>query len=239
MKATASAGDGLRVDPGEPLERDAEQDDVEPAQRPSPPAGSNGSNAVAARGQDRAAVARPEPEPALAAARQAGRRRTRSRSSSRRGAADVEELVEPPEQRRDAVVAQAANDPVRRQDGQRLGGGLEEQHQQVVERRVLLAGPAHPALVAVAQRRLVAMVAVGDRDRRGGGDRDSSATARRPRPVGLDDPQPVADAVVVDDVDVGGARRASVARIGPARPSGSSYRPTTGLVLTPVARSSR
>ena len=70
------------------------------------------------------------------------------------------------------------------------------------------------------------------------GDRDQLRDRSAARPVGLDDPQAMADAVVVADVDAGGPA-ASVARIAGARPDGSSYSPITGLVFTPVARSSR
>ena len=99
---------------------------------------------------------------------------------------------------------------MRRQDRQRLGGRLEQERQQVVERRVLLARSRHPPLVAVAERRLVAVVAVGDRDgpgARGIGQRRDPVAER---PVGLDDPEAVADAVVVANVGdglPGGERR--------------------------------
>ena len=90
---------------------------------------------------------------------------------------------------------------MRRQHGERRLGRLEQQHQGIVERRVLLARARHPPLVAVAQRRLVAVVAIGD-------DQGAGARARaqaRTRTIGLarvgDDPQPVLDTVVVDHVD--------------------------------------
>ena len=114
-------------------------------------------------------------------------------------------VVEPVEQRGRAVVAQAAHDPVGRQDRERLAGRVEEQRQDVVEGRVLLARPRHPPLVAIAQRRLVAVVAVGDRDRsaRGGGQQRRDGLGGLA--VGRDRPEPMADVVVVGQVDVGGA----------------------------------
>ena len=97
-----------------------------------------------------------------------------------------------------------------RQDRQRLGGRLEEERQQVVERGVLLARSRHPALVAVAERRLVAVVAVGDRHGPGAGGVGQRRDPVGERPVGLDDPEAVPDAVVVADVGdglAGGERR--------------------------------
>ena len=77
---------------------------------------------------------------------------------------------------------------MRRQDGERLAGGLEEQRQEVVERRVLLARARHPALVAIAQRRLVAVMAVGDGDRTGRRRGEQRRDGRRAVAVGRDRP---------------------------------------------------
>ncbi len=77
---------------------------------------------------------------------------------------------------------------------------LEEQHHQVVERRILLARSAHPTLVAVAQGGLVAVVPVGDRDRRGRGGRDQPPDGRGLVVVARNDPQSVAHPVVVHEV---------------------------------------
>ena len=116
--------------------------------------------------------------------------------------------------------------------------GREQQHEHVVERRILLARAAHASLVAIAQRRLVPVMAVGDRHAARSRPRPSARPPRRRarRPRG----RPTAD----------GGRRRRRRRRRPARPrvrsaerrsaapAASSNRPTTGLVFTPVARSS-
>jgi hypothetical protein len=96
---------------------------------------------------------------------------------------------------------------VRRQDRERLGGRVEEQHQEVVERGIFLARPGHPALVPVAQGGFVAVVAVGDRDRARA--RQAGQRRRRAAPLGVvgQGPQPVSNAVVVPDLDVRRRRR--------------------------------
>ena len=61
----------------------------------------------------------------------------------------------------------AAHDAMR---GQSRGGSIDgiDEREDVVPGRVALAGPVGAAFGAVAQRRLVAVVAVGDGQRRGG-----------------------------------------------------------------------
>jgi hypothetical protein len=65
-----------------------------------------------------------------------------------------------------SLVAEALDHPMSRQNGQLLLLGLEEQHHHVLGRRVFLAGLVGPSLVAITERGLVAMMAVGDGDRR-------------------------------------------------------------------------
>ena len=97
-----------------------------------------------------------------------------------------------------------------RQDGQRLAGRIEEQRQQVVEGGILLARTAHPALVAVAQGGLVAVVAVGDDDRPGRGHRDERGQLGGGVAICGNGPQAMANAVVVDDIGRRGADRQRV-----------------------------
>ena len=92
-------------------------------------------------------------------------------------------------------------------------------------------GSAGPSRSGGGRRRSSPARAGGDAMQR----RDASAAAS---PSAGHGPQPVPDAVVVDDVDVGGAGGQRSRGPAPAAPLGSSYSPTTGLVLTPVARSS-
>ena len=156
---------------------------VQSPNRPAPPAASAGGLEGRRRARPRRRPARP---------------RTARRRRSSRSAAPSSPI--------------AAHEAVGRQDGQRLAGRLQEERQQVVERRVLLARARHPPLVAVAQRRLVAMVAVGDGDRPAAAAAMSAAASVRrvgPSPSAGDGPQAMADAVVVDDVDV---RRAAPRR---------------------------
>jgi hypothetical protein len=96
---------------------------------------------------------------------------------------------------------------VGRQHGELLAARLEEQRQQVVEGRVLLTRAAHPALVAIAERRLVAVVAVGDGDRTGTGEAGETRHGPVRVPVVRDRPQAMADGVVIDDLDVGATGR--------------------------------
>ena len=168
---------------------DASRVDVQARAAPSPPAGSERLERRPPRGRSAPPPASTSPNRPSPPARRAAASNRGDAAPRRRRGVDVEQLVEPGAEARDAVVAQAANDPVGRQDGQRLVGRLEEQHQQIVERRVLLAGAAHPPLVAVAERGLVAVVPVGDRDRaRRPRSRASVATGVAPRPVGGDRP---------------------------------------------------
>ena len=95
-----------------------------------------------------------------------------------------------------------------------------------------------PALVAVAHRGLVAVMAVGDEDGAGCGGRDEHACRRALALVGHD-PQAVADAVIVRDVRDGRPAAVIAASAAAADRVASSYRPTTGEVLSPVARRSR
>jgi hypothetical protein len=113
---------------------------------------------------------------------------------------------------------------MRGQDRQRLIGGIDEQHQQVVERRVLLARSRHPPLVAVAQRRLVAMVAVGDRHRTAGHGLKERRDRSRRVAIGGDRPEPVVDPVVVGHLPVRGAGRERV-QDRPADPVGIVVEP--------------
>ena len=119
---------------------------------------------------------------------------------------------------------------MRRQDRQRLALRLEEQRQQVVERRVLLARAGHPPLVAIAQRRLVAVMPVGDRHRRRGRRRDQGCgeIRRGTLAIGVHRPESMPDPVVVDDLDVGGARRDRRQSRRDVAVVASSNRTTTG-----------
>ena len=187
---------------------------------------------AAARSASRRAVrtcpapARPQPEPAAATG--AGRSAECARSvgairRARRRTADAAAAARP--------AASSPRPRTSRWVGRTVSGcaGRRGTAQDVVERRVLLARSAHPPLVAVAERGLVAVMAVGDRDR---ARLRPPGSAAPPAPSGSPssaiDPQPVADAVVVGDLD-GGARRADRRRALPrrrrARPRTA---PTTG-----------
>ena len=238
--ADGARRDRVGVDPGQPLEGDPEQRHVEPADRVA----AGRQRAARTRRGGRAGsrrrrrVHRPNRPRAAAGRRRASNRATSVvaldvASTSNRSRGRSQEAARRRRRRdRGAGGASAAPSAARRR--------LEEQHQDVVERRVLLARAAHPPLVAVAQRRLVAVVAVGDRDRvRAAATREQRRdAASAPSPSAGDRPQPMADAVVVDDVD---GRRPG-GRVVEDRPPDaarrSSHSATTGLVLTPVARSS-
>ena len=224
--ATAPAASGLGVDPGQPLEGDPEQRDVERRGAPSPPAGSNGSNASPAGGQERpagrASTGRTGPRrraPARRASNRArevvrGRRRARPRRASSR-----------PSSRR--ATPSSPRPRTRRWVGRTVSGSrdrVEEQRQEVVERRVLLARAASSA----ARRGSAAPSRSGGGRRRSSRARraataSSGATIGRGVAVGRDRPQPMPDAVVVEDVEVGGAGAVSSSRIGRPTPAGSSY----------------
>ena len=188
-EADRAGRDGVGIEPGQALQRDAEQCDIERAdgvaagrqerlERVAP-----GASAVRRRSR----VQRPKtPAPPGASAAASNRATSSSRPTS---ASHLEQLVEAVQEPRDTVVAEAAHDAMGRQDRQLLPGRIDEQRQQVVEGRILLARAAHPAFVAIAQRGLVAVVAVGDEDRAGRRGRDqrrdpaasspSAATAHR------------------------------------------------------------
>ena len=102
-------------------------------------------------------------------------------------------------------MGRARHDPVGRQHRELLPGRVHEQRQQVIEGRVLLARPGHPSLVAVAERGLVAVVAVGDDDRPGAGGRDQRLEVGRRVAIGRDHPESVANVVLVGDVGRRGA----------------------------------
>ena len=84
--------------------------------------------------------------------------------------------------------------------------GVQEQGEDEVERRVRLARAGHAPLVAVAQRRLVPVVAVGDVDGTGVADLGQARDGAVRAVVG-EHPQPMVDAVVVNHVGDGWRRR--------------------------------
>ena len=112
-----------------------------------------------------------------------------------------------------ARASQAPDEPVRWQHGQRLRRGFEEQHEQVIECRVLAARRSrHAPLVPIPECRLVAMVPVGDRHRSRAGQGNELCDVLARVALGLGDPQPMPDVVCVAEVD-GGRSAAIVARI--------------------------
>ena len=207
VKADGATGDRGRVEPGKPFQCHAEQGHVEATQ------GITTRRQVRREGmapgaEAGAAGAGPQAEPALAATGQPDRVERLDQLRPGGDRFDVEQLVGPAEQLGCTVVTDRPDEPVGREDGQRLGVGFEEQGQQVIERRVLLARTGHPALVAVAQRRLVAVMPVGDGHRSGGrrGDQGGREIGPRSFAVGRDGPQSMAHAVVVGDLEVRGRR---------------------------------
>ena len=117
-------------------------------------------------------------------------------------------------------------------------GRLEEQHHHVVGRRIGFAGLVRPALVPIAERGLVTVMAVGD------GDRPAARRHRAARPTrslsgpfsGTAQRRWRTPSSSITSASAGPA--AMAARASTDSPPGSSNRPTTGLVLTPVARRS-
>jgi len=73
--------------------------------------------------------------------------------------------------------------PVRRQHGERLIVDVVQQRQHVVVPRIALARPVHAALLAVAERRLVAVVPIRDGDRTG--TRGGQQRLHRGAPIGI------------------------------------------------------
>ena len=125
--------------PGEPLEGRAERATTSSRATAAPPSRQDGSNA--ARRAVRIAPPSRVQSPNRPAPPAAERRRSNASQRARRAIAGstLEQLAEAGRGAADAVGAEPANDAMGRQDRQRLGGRLEEQHQQVVERRILLA----------------------------------------------------------------------------------------------------
>ncbi len=102
-----------------------------------------------------------------------------------------------------------------------LTGGLEEQHHHVLEGGIRLAGPVRPKLVPVAEGGLVTVMPVGDGDRLSARRIENQADALGLRPVLRHRPEAVANAIVVDDVGVGGAGGKGRKRLyGPSAPIG-------------------
>ena len=91
-----------------------------------------------------------------------------------------------------------------RQDGERASHGFEEEHQDRRPGRIVVGRRTRHPLVPIPQRRLIAMVAVGDQDGPRGSDADQlRGDGARPLDVGLTggyDPQPVPRAVIVVNV---------------------------------------
>ena len=92
---------------------------------------------------------------------------------------------------------------MRRQHRQLLAGRLEEKHQDVVGGGVGLAGLVGAPFVPVSNGGLIPVVAVRDRDRLAPGRGQNAADLIGERPVLGRDPEAVAHAVVVGDIDVG------------------------------------
>src|SRR3972149_1102622 len=136
------------------------------------------------------AVPRPEAE----AAAPARRRRERPEGSEEPLDADTllhfEEPADPSRQRRDAVVAKTQDDTVGREDVQRAGHRLQGQHQDRLAPQGGRVRRSDPPLVAVAERGLIAVVSVGDRERRRG--RDPAQLVRGRAVTGGGPPEPVA-----------------------------------------------
>ncbi len=84
-----------------------------------------------------------------------------------------------------------------RQDGQRSRDRLQQQHEDACPAQIGAGHRAGDPLVPIAERRLIAVVAVGQRDRARA---DPRADVRDLGLVGLDPPQPMRDRVAVHDL---------------------------------------
>jgi hypothetical protein len=159
----------------------------------------------ATRPQLEAAGARPQPETTVSPGGESRGVESTAKFLGGDISADLEILAKPGHQGGDTVLPEAADDPVGRQHRECLTG-VDEEHEQVIEGRVLFARPSHPTLVAVAQRRLVPMMAVSDGD----GSRREGREERRDRLGGVavrrHGPQAMTDVVVVGEIDVRPAR---------------------------------
>src|ERR1035437_8708943 len=103
------------------------------------------------------------------------------------------------------LLGRSPNNPVGRQDGQLLLGGLEEQHHDVLGSRIAFTRLVSSQLVAVAQRSLVAVMTVGDGDRLLGGAIEKQLHETSVRPILRRGPEAVTDAVVVGKINIGSA----------------------------------
>jgi hypothetical protein len=199
-EADPSGLDSILVDARESVERDPQQRDIE---RPEglPTVRQPRLEALAPRGQDRPADASPQAETTTPA--DPGRAAERSRQVRTRGdRLDLEQRGRRGEQASGSLVAEAAQKAVCRQHRQLLACRLEQQCEQVIERWILLAGTAHPPLVPIAQGRFVAVVAIGDGDRRCLARAEDRIGHDRHRaiPVGDDGPESMANTVGVDEL---------------------------------------
>ena len=154
-----ACGDRGGVDPGEPLERGPEQRDVQRADRAA--AGRRQrANAPRLGLQQPRARAREEAEPALAAGQLARRLEPRDEVVAASTRSPSNSSGSRPDERRDAVVAEPAEDPVGREHGERRVGGSRNSIS-----RKSNAGSVSPERASGARR------GSGPRSRSGGGRR--------------------------------------------------------------------
>ncbi len=184
------------IDAGKPLERHPEQRDVQGADGGIGVAGGELPKGLAARLQQPGAIPGSEAEPTLATG-QPARGLEPCHEVADRQLGDVEQLGQAAHERGGSPRSQAADNAMRGQDRER-GRGIEEQHEQEVERGVLLRGALAP-LVPIAGRRLVPVVAIGDEHGTGRGRGDQGSGGRTLALVGHH-PQPVSHVVVVRHV---------------------------------------
>ena len=181
----------------------------EAAERPGRRAASNARRV--ARAGSAATVAAHQPDAT-------GARGVGGRQRLRRPSAPAPRRRRPPARRRrgppSASSERLTRRPARRTRWVGSTGGASahvvQQRQHVVPGRVALAGPVRGPLGAVAQRGLVAVVAVGDGQRAG---RPASAAARAPSPIGLPRPRRAATGTI----QTRGATPSSVVATRPGR----------------------
>ena len=170
----------------------------------------------------------------------AAERRRRARSRPTAGL-DVEQLGQHARRAMRRACVEPEQHPVRRQHREGALGRLEDEHQDLGPGRLVLERRASAPLLGVAERGLVAVVPVGERDRIRRRARSSTAAMRRipgsssPTAASHSRCSTPASSTSSATGGVAATSRSHSAHV----PVGSSPIPTTGLVFTLVARSSR